>query len=229
MNEFPNTISEAAKLLDREVSGWANQIDVESLDMTEPERCILGQLFGNYANGRTSLFLHIPYNCHNDTIFGSKVNKASWILEINNRLNKKDAKQMNFTEALELLKADKKVRRKCWESTNYLRWQSPKLIADAGPAGLNELIIWSQADDWIEVKDTIKVRCGSRILICNDEYIVCRSGNSEYILVNLKDGNKWTDAKKFDTHAMSSYNGCGVSIEEFNSHNNMEEVTLIKF
>jgi len=40
----------AIDLLNRHVPEWYNKIDVELLNITSMQRCILGQLFGNYCN-----------------------------------------------------------------------------------------------------------------------------------------------------------------------------------
>lgn len=48
-----------AVLLDREEPGWAARIDVERLDMTTHDRCVLGQLYGgSFLRGLVRL--HIP-------------------------------------------------------------------------------------------------------------------------------------------------------------------------
>lgn len=41
-----------AKLLDRMTPGWEQEIADEVFDMSDPERCVLGQVFGDYAVGR---------------------------------------------------------------------------------------------------------------------------------------------------------------------------------
>lgn len=40
-------ITEAAKMLDHEVPGWYNMIDIEQLEMANCMLCTLGQLFGS--------------------------------------------------------------------------------------------------------------------------------------------------------------------------------------
>jgi hypothetical protein len=39
-------VAKGAALLDREVPGWAEQIDLPTLNMSSCSRCILGQLYG---------------------------------------------------------------------------------------------------------------------------------------------------------------------------------------
>lgn len=48
MNE---NVSRGISLLDQEVPGWRDKIDWDKLDMSNCFRCILGQLFGEYAEG----------------------------------------------------------------------------------------------------------------------------------------------------------------------------------
>lgn len=44
-------VARGARLLDRGDPGWACRVDRDRLDMTSTEADILGQLYGNYANG----------------------------------------------------------------------------------------------------------------------------------------------------------------------------------
>lgn len=43
---YPNSVSEAALVLDQEFPGWAHKINLSKLDMFNCEHCILGQLTG---------------------------------------------------------------------------------------------------------------------------------------------------------------------------------------
>jgi hypothetical protein len=45
------TVAEAAKFLDKQVEGWAKKIDLDLLDMGHWGKCVLGQLYGNWAVG----------------------------------------------------------------------------------------------------------------------------------------------------------------------------------
>lgn len=57
-------IAEAAEtgaaLLDRRFPDWAEQIDLDSLEMSVSETCILGQLYGSYWQGLAALTMTTP-------------------------------------------------------------------------------------------------------------------------------------------------------------------------
>lgn len=42
------TVKEAALLMDRLKPGWYKLVDTKSLDMSDPDNCILSQVFGSY-------------------------------------------------------------------------------------------------------------------------------------------------------------------------------------
>lgn len=46
-----------ATKLDEMKPGWTNRVDERTLDMTSPERCVLGQVFGSYSYGLEQLGL----------------------------------------------------------------------------------------------------------------------------------------------------------------------------
>jgi hypothetical protein len=48
-------VAQGAALLDAEVPGWAQRIDLPSLSMRDGSHCVLGQLFGDYFNGTSTL------------------------------------------------------------------------------------------------------------------------------------------------------------------------------
>ena len=45
-----------AALLDEKRPGWREDVDLRSLDQASCSRCVLGQVFGRYAEGLRSLF-----------------------------------------------------------------------------------------------------------------------------------------------------------------------------
>ena len=63
---LPDTVEEAVSfgvaLLDEWAPGWAGSIDVDTLYMSDGERCVLGQLFGGYDYGcdRLGLYEDMP-------------------------------------------------------------------------------------------------------------------------------------------------------------------------
>lgn len=52
-------VANGAALLDAEVPGWADKINLDTFDMSYPRTCILGQLFGEYVDGRAALNLNV--------------------------------------------------------------------------------------------------------------------------------------------------------------------------
>lgn len=54
-------IAGAVYLLDRHRPGWHNEINLALLDMQSMDRCILGQLYGDYATGINRLGLSDGY------------------------------------------------------------------------------------------------------------------------------------------------------------------------
>lgn len=53
--DVPARVGRGAELLDRLRPGWAAEIDVERLDVGDARHCPLGQLYGNYREGRIAL------------------------------------------------------------------------------------------------------------------------------------------------------------------------------
>lgn len=51
-------VNRGAKLLDEQNPGWARKIKRIILDMNNCGKCILGQLYGSFWEGRLSLGLH---------------------------------------------------------------------------------------------------------------------------------------------------------------------------
>lgn len=50
-------VERGVDLLDERVPEWRTKIDVFTLRMSEPDRCVLGQLFGGYSEGVAELRL----------------------------------------------------------------------------------------------------------------------------------------------------------------------------
>lgn len=65
----PDTVEEAVSfgiaVLDEHAPGWATGIDVETLYLKDGDRCVLGQLFGDYGVGCDMLDLYddTPERC----------------------------------------------------------------------------------------------------------------------------------------------------------------------
>ncbi len=48
-------VGRGIELLDQHVPGWHRQLRVADLDIDDPWRCVLGQLFGSYLDGKEAL------------------------------------------------------------------------------------------------------------------------------------------------------------------------------
>jgi hypothetical protein len=109
--KYPDTVEEAAKLLDWLKSNWAEEINIKTLNMAECDSCILGQLYRTYGKGFDVVFGRNSYSdeYQHDEIFGMNAPVSEWIDQIRLRLNKG-----NWTWAVEQLAAGKKVRQKNW-------------------------------------------------------------------------------------------------------------------
>ena len=54
---LPANVQRGAAFLDEHVPGWRAHIDPYTLDLSYCRQCVLGQVFGSYANGITLLRL----------------------------------------------------------------------------------------------------------------------------------------------------------------------------
>ncbi len=62
MNDLIAAVNFGAQLLDSKQPGWAERINLESLDLTHYKYCILGQLYGTYGEGISELGWDIPFS-----------------------------------------------------------------------------------------------------------------------------------------------------------------------
>lgn len=57
--EYAQLVSEGAALLDSyRADGWRTRINTRTLEMRDPEHCVLGQVFGSYRNAPDDIRLH---------------------------------------------------------------------------------------------------------------------------------------------------------------------------
>lgn len=91
--ECPKTIKAAAEILDKAMPGWEKKIDKKTLDMDDGEYCVLGQLYFTYDDGIDLLFDNGIVCDRYDKVFGIHASRATWIKQINLRLNPKVVKQ----------------------------------------------------------------------------------------------------------------------------------------
>lgn len=78
-------IDENAKVLDTCVPGWYKYVNPLTLNMMEPDQCILGQIFGNYEKGCDLLGWDaaktVPDVFANDERYNARWEKL-WTIEI---------------------------------------------------------------------------------------------------------------------------------------------------
>lgn len=86
---YPSNIDEAARILDGAMPHWYRNINLATLNMKLPKWCILGQLYGSWSTGMTTLFgSETPDGIHyrdNDNIFGVAATLQDWGAEITKR------------------------------------------------------------------------------------------------------------------------------------------------
>ena len=70
-------VETGASYLDTHNPGWDNRIEVSSLDIQHANRCVLGQLYGNFTRGRIVLKLSEDMSLQNgfSTEIGYKENE----------------------------------------------------------------------------------------------------------------------------------------------------------
>lgn len=57
MPDFKEQIARGMALLDSATPRWIDRINLRSFDITEPSSCVLGQVYGDYLNGKHILYL----------------------------------------------------------------------------------------------------------------------------------------------------------------------------
>lgn len=55
MNDYEIRVNKGANLLDEHVPGWADKVDLETFLITSVDRCIIGQVFGDWGTGLSEL------------------------------------------------------------------------------------------------------------------------------------------------------------------------------
>ncbi len=59
------SVKQGAELLDRINPGWFLAINTEELDLGDCDKCVLGQLYGEYTDGKVALGFSRLYICSN--------------------------------------------------------------------------------------------------------------------------------------------------------------------
>lgn len=71
----------AVRRLDRVKPRWRERVDPSRLDMMCADRCVLGQVFGDYGLGMTALERTLLPDVH-DRAFGADFPAAPWLVEL---------------------------------------------------------------------------------------------------------------------------------------------------
>lgn len=83
---YPNSVAEAAQILDNDNPGWYNKVDTDTLDMLDFKKCVLGQAYGAYGDTRRRLMGENL--CHNGLYLWASMDEE-WITEIKKRKGEK--------------------------------------------------------------------------------------------------------------------------------------------
>jgi len=148
---YPNSIRQAAELLDKANPKWEKEIDISSLSMQNYSYCILGQLYKGYGKGFMELFDYEAGDLCHDNIFGTTADKKLWINEINSRLGT----NFDFAWATNQMAHGHKVQRKNWQK----RWIKKASSGIGIFTNLNEIANFAiddfTAKDWIIYKEPL--------------------------------------------------------------------------
>lgn len=68
MNTVIERVYRGATLLDRVIPGWENSVNLDALDMSSVESCILAQVFGTYNSGVEELGLPVLGDAAHDRV-----------------------------------------------------------------------------------------------------------------------------------------------------------------
>jgi len=106
---YPQSVKEAAKILDKDMPGWEKKIDLENFHIHSTEYCPLSRVYGGYSTGLRHLFGN-----SNDTggFFANRETNDEWLKEIQLRLDRKlnEVQEVHdFAWALRQMQQGKKV------------------------------------------------------------------------------------------------------------------------
>lgn len=71
-------VVQGAEFLDEFRPGWADEIDVEALDLASSDRCVLGQIYGSFRDGLEVLGLSLSVSRVLGLNYEARSNK-SWL------------------------------------------------------------------------------------------------------------------------------------------------------
>lgn len=184
--DYPESISEAAKLLDQIFPNWEKKIDLKIFNMINGNECVLGQVCGPYMEAMKNVF-GIEYcseeytRCRSNQIFGTSASRKEWINEINYRLNKGEAH--DFKWAVEQLAKGEKVRRKSWYRTSYWVKNGIKIVNEVdNSVGCENFENFTESD-WELYKKPLMLTSlagGQRFKQVGRDEIHTKVGNNSY-------------------------------------------------
>lgn len=157
-----NLIEELGQLLDKDMPGWFNKINLDKLNMHEPKNCILGQVYGDYFDGKMKL---LKNDAQYINITCSNTHLKQWKTYVQKRI-KENKMASDWNWACQQMLNGKKVFRLDWKhKSDVLYWYTPipsnnysaiKWYDQNGKTGIVELAVGCiQATDWQLYKTTL--------------------------------------------------------------------------
>ncbi len=105
--QLPQSVKDAALILDVEIPGWYNAIALPKLNMKSCFYCILGQMFELYQTGMDKLFdvdfASRGMRDYRTNPFWGNENRKSWIFEIKLRLTMEAARSNEQSQATKFI------------------------------------------------------------------------------------------------------------------------------
>lgn len=79
-SDIATRVAKGVALLDEQVPGWDGHIDLIKLDVKSTDRCVLGQVFGNYSEGCDRLGLWEEEETHqtHPVLYGFEITEERW-------------------------------------------------------------------------------------------------------------------------------------------------------
>lgn len=80
-------VAAAARRLDRVAPHWYRRVDRTELDLSSLNRCVLGQVFGDYGTGLALLYVGTHFDPPRSALaFTPFATRADWLAEVDRRL-----------------------------------------------------------------------------------------------------------------------------------------------
>lgn len=82
-SEYDPHVQRGMMLLDEERPGWEDELDLGTLNVADPHNCVLGQLYGEYQEGKDALGLSLGEAINHGFVAPTMV----WMRNLNERLS----------------------------------------------------------------------------------------------------------------------------------------------